>query len=110
MKAFLNEMVQVAAVANVIVEDLDTPSTDGRYIAAVQGRVFGERKRQIEKWGPQSQAPSVWMAILMEEVGEAADEIDLDGIDNPVFGGLVEAIGALGRVSKQYLKDEFGWD
>jgi NTP pyrophosphatase (non-canonical NTP hydrolase) len=103
-------MVQVGAVANVVVEDIDTPSTDGRYIDVVQSQVFAERQRQIEKWGPQTQLPPVWMAILMEEVGEAADELDLDEIDNANFRGLVEAIGALGRVAKGYLKDEFGWD
>lgn len=31
-----------------------------------------ERKRQIEKWGKQDHTLFVWMSILMEEVGEAA--------------------------------------
>lgn len=36
--------------------------------------VVAERWRQDGKWGVQSHAMPVWMAILMEEVGEAAQE------------------------------------
>lgn len=34
--------------------------------------VAGEQFRQIELWGVQVHEPEVWLAILMEEVGEAA--------------------------------------
>ena len=34
--------------------------------------VVSERLRQLEKWGPQTHTPAEWMAILTEEVGEAA--------------------------------------
>lgn len=37
--------------------------------------VARERQRQDEKWGPQDHHPAWWMAILMEEVGEAAQEV-----------------------------------
>lgn len=33
-----------------------------------------ERDRQDAKWGPQNHSPLEWMAILSEEVGEAAKE------------------------------------
>ena len=36
--------------------------------------VLKERLRQDEKWGPQFHNPAQWMTVLMEEVGEAAQE------------------------------------
>lgn len=40
----------------------------------VLAQVAQERQRQIDKWGPQNHAPIEWLAILMEEVGEASKE------------------------------------
>ncbi len=38
--------------------------------------ILGERERQDEKWGPDREIePLYWLAILMEEVGEAAKEV-----------------------------------
>lgn len=37
--------------------------------------VLAERIRQDVKWGEQNQDPTVWLAILTEEVGEVAKEI-----------------------------------
>ena len=37
-----------------------------------------ERDRQDVKWGEQNHTPLVWLAILMEEVGELAQEIIQD--------------------------------
>jgi hypothetical protein len=38
--------------------------------------VYNERVRQDEKWGSQeSNADTVWLAILTEEVGESAQEV-----------------------------------
>ena len=34
--------------------------------------IRAERKRQIEKWGEQEHSYEHWLAILVEEVGEAA--------------------------------------
>lgn len=34
-----------------------------------------ERERQNRKWGEQNHHPHYWLAILMEEVGEAAHAI-----------------------------------
>jgi NTP pyrophosphatase (non-canonical NTP hydrolase) len=36
--------------------------------------ILQERKRQDAKWGVQNHRPIEWMAILMEEVGEASRE------------------------------------
>lgn len=37
--------------------------------------VNDERQRQEEKWGEQNHHPAIWLAILMEEVGEMSSEI-----------------------------------
>ena len=42
--------------------------------------VYGERLSQDHKWGVQDRAPSVWLAILTEEVGEVARHI-IDAIN-----------------------------
>jgi hypothetical protein len=36
--------------------------------------VTDERGRQLQKWGVQNHSPLEWMAILVEEVGEAQKE------------------------------------
>lgn len=68
-----DELIQVAAVAIAIVQDLDTGSTemDSGYIGTVLGEVANERDRQEAKWGKQHHHPHSWLAILGEEVGEA---------------------------------------
>lgn len=38
-------------------------------------KIINERGHQDHKWGIQRHSPELWMAILMEEVGEAAKEI-----------------------------------
>lgn len=43
--------------------------------AAVLWTVEEERCRQDDKWGEQNHSPAGWMAVLMEEVGEAAREV-----------------------------------
>ena len=42
----------------------------------------GERIRQDEKWGKDftGRDPNEWLAILLEEVGEVAEEVDPDKI------------------------------
>lgn len=49
-----------------------------------------ERKRQSKKWGIQTHSPSMWMAILMEEVGEASREIVDYECENPRDESLEE--------------------
>ena len=43
-----------------------------------------EREKQFEKWGEQNHLAIVWIAILTEEVGEAAKEVVDYHCKNPV--------------------------
>lgn len=52
--------------------------------------VVRERQRQDKKWGPQDHHPVWWMSILVEEVGEAAQEVL--GLE---FGDAAKARGDL---------------
>lgn len=75
MKLLMNELIQVAAVAVAIVEDLCTQEGEGAegdaWTDAVLIDVRMERERQNRKWGAQHHTPMEWLAILGEEVGEA---------------------------------------
>ena len=44
--------------------------------------IKGEGMRQDHKWGEQNHDPSVWLAILTEEVGELAQAILADRFDS----------------------------
>lgn len=66
------EMVQVAAVAVAIIEAIDHGSADRSGTGGILEEIDDERWRQNQKWGAQSHPIPVWLAILMEEVGEAA--------------------------------------
>lgn len=46
-------------------------------MSTVLEEVRQERLRQTELWGEQDHLPIVWMGILMEEVGEAAQQATL---------------------------------
>lgn len=35
--------------------------------------IDAERKRQDAKWGEQNHSPSVWLAVISEELGEASE-------------------------------------
>lgn len=43
--------------------------------ASIVDEILAERRSQDRKWGEQNHAPAVWMLILGEEVGEAAEEV-----------------------------------
>jgi NTP pyrophosphatase (non-canonical NTP hydrolase) len=67
-------------------------------------RIFNEisleRDRQTLKWGDQSHHPDTkWMTILVEEVGEAAQEV-LDGSRN----ALIEELIQVAAVTVQWLE------
>ena len=42
----------------------------------VLGQVLEERARQDAKWGQQDHLPVIWTGILLEEVGEVAQEVN----------------------------------
>jgi len=44
-------------------------------VSDVVGEVIQERERQNIEWVEQNHMPTVWLAMLMEEVGEAAKAI-----------------------------------
>lgn len=77
------ELIQVAAVAVAAIHDLDHGGTGNTvpWCSAtniddgVAAEVLLERERQEKKWGNQHHSPELWLSILMEEVGEAAQEV-----------------------------------
>lgn len=56
------------------------------------GSVIFERHQQDEKWGRQDHDPSVWLAILTEEVGELAEAILNDKFPGGAHGGGNRAV------------------
>ncbi len=72
---FRNELIQTAAVAVAIIEDIDLGVAWAGHTEETIERIFGhimdERHRQDEKWGPQHHSWSNWLSILGEEFGEA---------------------------------------
>ena len=95
------ELIQVAAVAVAIVEDLDYGGTDHGRSAAVLEEVQEERVRQDEKWGAQHHDPLTWLMILAEEVGEVAEEI------SSMSEARMQVLQA-GRQARRWLTEQFG--
>lgn len=101
---FRQEMIQVAAVAVAIVEDLDNHGAlVGLPTKNILQEVYIERQRQDEKWGPQHHTPDAWLAILAEEFGEAVDEIYLPGEGPPWHEFLLAQLRNLGEYAKWLL-------
>lgn len=113
---FREEMIQVAAVAVAIVQDLDNGTTEdtwnGRgernpHTEKVLHEVGYERSRQEIKWGPQHHTPEEWLAILAEEVGEAAQEVEVSWLGGSTMRDhLLDAE----RHARAFLKERFGDD
>lgn len=89
---YRDETIQVAAVAAAMVEDDDYGVAEflfnpTKYNALErQGErvlkdIAAERMAQDDKWGPQHHDRITWFAILMEEVGELAEELLAEDID-----------------------------
>ena len=71
--SFRSELIQVAAVAVAMVEDIDTGVAQvNQHTEDVLADVLQERMFQEDKWGTQTHDAQTWLAILMEEVGESA--------------------------------------
>ena len=78
------ELIQVAAVAVAIIQDIDTGSAKvglGDY-DEVMHQVVMERQRQNVKWGAQHHSIPEWLMILGEEYGEACQA----AVDSHEFG------------------------
>ena len=54
----------------------------------ILGEIANERVRQNDKWGEQNHKPVEWIAILTEEVGEAAKEAIENHFEYPNNEGL----------------------
>ena len=77
---FRKELIQTAAVAVAIIEDIDYGIADSIHVedgrrrfqtADILHEIHDERRRQDLKWGPQTHRWSDWLSILGEEFGEA---------------------------------------
>lgn len=76
--ALRDELIQIAAVAVAMIQDLDYGTTEMTVHTTTNARtdailieVEYERHRQEGKWGPQHHDPRAWLTILGEEFGEA---------------------------------------
>ena len=91
--AVREELIQVAAVAIAIVQDIDTGSAkvglgdlDGD-LDEVMYQVKWERKQQNAKWGAQHHTIPEWLMILGEEYGEACQAaVDAHWLDGARCG------------------------
>ena len=112
------ELIQVAAVAVAMIQDLDQGDTAMSMVAIATHRqvmfeVTRERFRQEAKWGPQHHPIEWWVAILGEEVGEACEdarEVEFEPGDEPIAWALVIDGADWGRRCKRALTDKFGGD
>jgi len=120
------ELIQVAAVAAATVEDLEYGSANiaeleeaehgGHFIDYANNQVdvvlemIGrERERQNDMWGGQHHDPAVWLAILMEEVGEVAEHVQHTA-KSPYLTDLVDQIIDLGKEAKALLESGLSLD
>lgn len=72
--------------------------------AEVLWDIMAERRRQDAKWGAnRKQAPEIWMAILMEEVGEVAETILAERPLGTWDESVLTAIALIGRAAKGLL-------
>ena len=64
-----------------------------------------ERERQISKWGAQRAADNPWLAILVEEVGEVAQEKCREYIGNDVTENLKAELIQVATVAVAWLEE-----
>jgi NTP pyrophosphatase (non-canonical NTP hydrolase) len=129
MTKYSDEALQVSAVAAAMVED-DAYGEANYWVAPnynlpsqVQGgtvlrEVSRERIRQDEKWGPQHHDKFTWFIILMEEVGELADEVlaldempeDWTAPEQAFAYEVLLRARAAGKKAEAWLERKFGED
>jgi len=112
MSNLRTETIQVAAVAAAMAEDFrygEADATrrrgDAQQAVKVSYEVYEERVRQDDKFGEQHHAPAVWLAILMEEVGELANEIET-GREDDELHEFVRHVGGLEQWARR-LAEQF---
>ena len=78
---------------------------DGNVWMRIVGEIARERARQDDKWGPErSLSPFFWLAILTEEVGEAAKaalDSDRQGLREEVIQVAAVAVAWLEAMSRK---------
>lgn len=67
----------------------------------VKDMIVAERSRQDKKWGQQNHPGLRWLAILMEEVGEVAQEL----LENPCQLEAEEELVQVAAVAVAWLED-----
>lgn len=95
---------KIEEIYNVVVAD--TSHSDDRKFIDISGpirdilnEVFDERARQFIKWGVQYHDYATWIAILTEEVGEAAREaVDYSCENSPKDGSELSDEVQIGRL------------
>lgn len=71
--ALREELVQVAALCVATIEDIDYGMAQG-HTKEILEDVHQERMRQEQLWGPRHYDPLQWLLLILEEVGESAEE------------------------------------
>ena len=118
---YRKELIQVAAscLAAAQVDDCDTTCL-GSGAEGLRGRlsleklldeVREERRRQELKWGARDSvgaSPTVWLAIIVEEVGEVAEEIEKATPFLSAIDGIAPAAARLGRIARGMLESPEG--
>lgn len=69
---YRDELIQVAAVAVAMIQDNDQGAARLENTHSILLEISDERELQNIQWGAQHHEPPMWLTILMEEVGEAA--------------------------------------
>lgn len=68
------------------------------------GAIIEERDRQNKKWGEQNHDPFTWLAILSEEVGEAAQAALHDQFGGEHADTLQEELVQVAAVAVQWIE------
>lgn len=99
-----SELIQTAAVIVSIIEDLDcgVAHVGGFETGQILRDIVSEYHRQSEEWGLQHLPNSQWLIILMEEVGEAAEE-ELDVFGE--VGNIIDSMALVGNQSRRWLEE-----
>lgn len=77
----------------------------------VSASVAEERRRQNEKWGIQRHDYSVWLTILVEEVGEVAQAIQStkdwgkSSDKDDLYGELIQVAAVASAIAEQVLEE-----
>jgi len=79
---------------------------------AVADDILDERTRQNIKWGKQNHPYTVWLAILMEEVGEVAQAMQEGSAHhkksdaNDLYNELIQVAAVATAIAERVLDDE----